>query len=45
MKAWYFGKSCFVFAIDKGQALIQLESGKQPKWVDLDFVRIEGGRQ
>lgn len=40
MKAQYLGKSCFVFAIEKGKALIQLESGKQTKWVDVDLLNI-----
>ena len=40
MGVTYLCKQCTVLTIDENKALIQYESGKQPKWVDLDLIKF-----
>lgn len=45
MFAMYMKRFCTVLIKDqKGQALIQYSSGKQPQWVDKDLVKYIGGQ-
>lgn len=37
----YLCKPCNVLAINENNALIQYESGKQPKWVDKDLIKFQ----
>ena len=40
----YLCKPCNVLTINENNALIQYESGKQPKWVDKDLIKFQQGK-
>lgn len=41
MNVTYLCKPCQVLSVHENRVLIQYESGKQPKWVDKDLVKIQ----
>jgi hypothetical protein len=41
MNVTYLCKPCQVLTVHEDRALIQYESGKQPKWVDKELVKFE----